>query len=196
MYLCALIERKLMANERPSIMNAAGWMALPIGFMWTASFLCTMYSAEHPLLSMLSTALGFVSIYMLYRQLKNYRRLYPSSWLHILCLSFVCCLLAGLLTDAAQYAYFLYLDNGRLLSQMGNAMQNEEYRQVLQQLMPEAKPDEVAQIIQNMSVRDIMLQLITYNALLALPISLFAALPVRAASPTSSPTGKDTNNKS
>ena len=95
-------------NEKPTLMNAAGWMALPIGLMWSASFLCTMYGAERPMLSMLGTALGIISIYTLYKQLTNYRKLYPSvSWLHTFRLSLVVCLLAGLLTDAAQYLYFL-----------------------------------------------------------------------------------------
>ena len=151
-------------------------MALPLGLMWSASFLCTMYGAERPLLSMLSTALGLVSIYMLSKQLRNYRRLYPSNWLQILRLSLVTCLLAGLLTDAVQYAYFLLLDNGRLLSMLAKAMQSEEYRQAWQQLMPEADMEEVQKIVQNMTVRDIMMQLVIYNVLLALPISLLAAI--------------------
>ncbi|MBR6142176.1 MAG: DUF4199 domain-containing protein [Bacteroidaceae bacterium] len=166
--------------EKPSLMDAAGWMALPIGIMWSASFLCTMYGTERPLLSMLSTALGIISIYMLYKQLTNYRRQYPSvSWLHILRLSFVTCLLAGLLTDAAQYAYFLLLDNGRLLTLLGTALQSEEYRQAWQQMMPEANLEEVQKMIQAMTVRDIMLQLAIYNAFLALPTSLLAARPVK-----------------
>ena len=120
-----------MANEVPKTMDAAGWMALPIGLMWSASFLCTMYGTERPFLSMLSTVLAIISIYMLYKQLTNYYRLYPSvSWLHILRLSFVTCLLAGLLTDMVQYAYFLWLDNGRLLTTLGTALQSEEYREM------------------------------------------------------------------
>ena len=162
-------------------MDAAGWMALPIGLMWSTSFLCTMYGTEHPLLSMLSTALGIISIYMLYKQLTNYRKLYPSvSWLHILRLSFVTCLLAGLLTDAVQYLYFLFLDNGRLLSLLSGTFQSEEYREAWKQLMPETNLDEVRTMVQSMTVRDIMLQLAFYNVLLALPVSLIAALPVRS----------------
>lgn len=164
--------------EKPKLIDAAGWMALPLGLVWIGSFICTMYGSERPFLSLLSTALGLglYSIYMLYRQLTNYRRLFPSvNWLHILRLSFVTCLLAGLLADAAQYAYFLLFDNGRLLSQLANAMQSEEYRQAWQQIMPDANMEEV----QQMTVRDIMLQLIIYNAFLALPVSLLAALPVR-----------------
>jgi hypothetical protein len=166
--------------EKPKLIDAAGWMALPLGLVWIGSFICTMYGSERPFLSLLSTALGLYSIYMLYRQLTNYRRLFPSvNWLHILRLSFVTCLLAGLLADAAQYAYFLLFDNGRLLSQLANAMQSEEYRQAWQLIMPDANMEEVQQEIQNMTVRDIMLQLIIYNAFLALPVSLLAALPVR-----------------
>ena len=168
-------------NDKPTMMDAAGWMALPIGLMWSASFLCTMYGTEHPLLSMLSTALGIISIYTLYRQLTNYRRLYPAvSWLHIMKLSLVTSLLAGLLTDAVQYAYFLWFDGGRLLSILGTAFQSEEYRELWKQMMPEANLDEMHKVVQSMTVRDIMMQLAFYNIMLALPFSLFAALPVRA----------------
>ncbi len=161
-------------------MDAAGWMALPIGLMWSASFLCTMYGTERPFLSMLSTVLAIISIYMLYKQLTNYYRLYPSvSWLHILRLSFVTCLLAGLLTDMVQYAYFLWLDNGRLLSILGTSMQNEEYREAWKKMMPEVDLNEMQKLVQSMTVRDIVLQLAFYNIILALPASLLAALPVR-----------------
>lgn len=161
-------------------MDAAGWMALPIGLMWSASFLCTMYGTERPFLSMLSTVLAIISIYMLYKQLTNYYRLYPSvSWLHILRLSFLTCLLAGLLTDMVQYAYFLWLDNGRLLSILGTSLQNEEYREAWKKMMPEVDLNEMQKLVQSMTVRDIVLQLAFYNVILALPASLLAALPVR-----------------
>ena len=161
-------------------MDAAGWMALPIGLMWSASFLCTMYGTERPFLSMLSTVLAIISIYMLYKQLTNYYRLYPSvSWLHILRLSFVTCLLAGLLTDMVQYAYFLWLDNGRLLSILGTSLQNEEYREAWKKMMPEVDLNEMQKLVQSMTVRDIVLQMAFYNVILALPASLLAALPVR-----------------
>jgi hypothetical protein len=169
-----------MANEVPKTMDAAGWMALPIGLMWSASFLCTMYGTERPFLSMLSTVLAIISIYMLYKQLTNYYRLYPSvSWLHILRHSFVTCLLAGLLTDMVQYAYFLWLDNGRLLSILGTSLQNEEYREAWKKMMPEVDLNEMQKLVQSMTVRDIVLQLAFYNIILALPASLLAALPVR-----------------
>ena len=169
-----------MANEVPKTMDAAGWMALPIGLMWSASFLCTMYGTERPFLSMLSTVLAIISIYMLYKQLTNYYRLYPSvSWLHILRLSFLTCLLAGLLTDMVQYTYFLWLDNGRLLSILGTSMQNEEYREAWKKMMPEVDLNEMQKLVQSMTVRDIVLQLAFYNVILALPASLLAALPVR-----------------
>jgi hypothetical protein len=170
-----------MQKEKPTLMDAAGWMALPIGLLWSASFLCTMYGTERPLLSILGTALGLISIYTLYKQLTNYRRLYPSSWLHILRLSFVTCILAGLLTDAAQYAYFLLLDNGRFLSILSTALQSEEYRQAWKQLRPESNLEDIQKMIQSMTIRDIMLQMAFYNFLLALPVSLLAALPVRQA---------------
>ena len=169
-----------MANEVPKTMDAAGWMALPIGLMWSASFLCTMYGTERPFLSMLSTVLAIISIYMLYKQLTNYYRLYPSvSWLHILRLSFVTCLLAGLLTDMVQYAYFLWLDNGRLLSILGTSLQNEEYREAWKKMMPEVDLNEMQKLVQSTTVGDIVLQLAFYNVILALPASLLAALPVR-----------------
>lgn len=170
-----------MTKEKPTLIDAASWMALPIGIMWSASFLCTMYGYDRPMLSMLSSALSVFSIFVLYKQLTNYRKLFPAaSWLHVLRLSFVACLLAGLLTDAVQYLYFLFLDNGRLLSLIGTTLQSEEYREAWQQMMPEVNLEEIQKMIQQMTVRDIMLQLATYNIMLALPFSLLAALPVRA----------------
>jgi len=164
--------------DRPTLMNTAGWMALPIGMMWAASFLCTMYGTDRPSLSLLGTALAIISIFMLYRQLKNYRRLYPSSWLHIFRLSLLTCLLAGLLTDAAQYAYFVYLDNGRLLT----IMRSQEYQQLFQQVFPNLNPDEIVKMTNELSIRDIVMQMVINNIFLALPISLLAALPVRKVS--------------
>ena len=58
-------------------------------------------------------------------------------------------------------------------------MQSEEYRQALRQMMPEADISEAQKMLQNLTVRDIMLQLVVYNAFLSLPVSLLAALPVR-----------------
>ena len=146
------MENNQILSEKPTLMDAAGWMALPLGLMWSASFLCTMYGADRPMLSMLGTALGLISLYMLAKQLTNYRRLYPSSWPGILRLSLMTCLLAGLLTDAVQYAYFLFLDNGRLLSMLAGAMQSEEYRQAWQQLMPDTNIEEMQKIVQSMTV--------------------------------------------
>ncbi|MCR5574994.1 MAG: DUF4199 domain-containing protein [Bacteroidaceae bacterium] len=176
-------------NEKPTLTDAAGWMALPIGIMWSASFLCAMYGTKLPLLSMLGTALGIISIYMLYKQLTNYRRFFPSTgWLHVFRLSLLTCLLAGLLTDGVQYLYFAFLDQGRMLSVMSAAMQSEEYREVWKQLMPETDLKEVQEQIQSLTVRDIMLQMVIYNAFLAPVVALLAALPSRP--PLTPPQGK------
>ena len=167
-------------NEKPTMMETAGQMALPIGVTWGASFLCTMYGVERPLLSMLSTALPLISLFLLYRMLTVYRRMFPSvSWLHILRLSLFSSLLAGLLTDAVQYVYFLLLDNGRMLSHLAEAMQSEEYRQALKQMMPEMNLEEMQEMMQSMTIRSMVLQLALFNAMLARPCSLFASLPVR-----------------
>ena len=63
---------------------------------------------------------------------------------------------------------------------LGNAFQSEEYREAWKQMMPDVNLDEMQKMIQSLSVRDIMLQLVFYNIVLALPVSLLAALPVRA----------------
>lgn len=162
-------------------MDIAGWMAIPVGLMWSASFLCTMYGTSQPLLSMLGTVLGVGSIFILRRQLRNYRKLYPEAiWLQVFRIAFVTCLLAGLLTDAVQYVYFLLLDNGRLLTQLGTAFESEEYREAWKQLMPGTNLDEMQKLVQSMTVRDIMIQLVFYNIILALPVSLLASIGVQA----------------
>ena len=177
-------------KENPSLMDVAGWMAIPLGIMWSASFLCTMYGTSQPLFSMLGTILGVGSIFLLRRQLANYRKLYPEAiWLQVFRVAFVTCLLAGLLTDAVQYAYFTLLDNGRLLTQLGTAFQSEEYREVWQKMMPGANLEDVQKMVQSMTVRDIMTQLVFYNIILALPVSLLASIGVTA--PSSPQTGSN-----
>ena len=59
-------------------------------------------------------------------------------------------------------------------------------------MMPDLNLDEMQKLVQSMTVRDIMLQLVFYNVLLALPVSLIDALPVRAPQPPN----KEINNKS
>lgn len=179
-----------MEYERPTLTTAAGWMALPIGLLWSACFY-GIYCSGSPLLSMLGSGLFFFSVYVLYRQLTNYRRHFPSTWLHIWSLSLVTCLFASLLTDVAQFAYFLFLDHGRLFSQMSDAMKSEEYREAFQQFqnfLPGRKVEleEMQEMMQNWGTRGLMTQLILLNAFMALPVSLIAALPVRPASPTPS----------
>ena len=66
---------------------------------------------------------------------------------------------------------------------LGTALQSEEYREMWKQMMPEVNLDEMHKVVQSMTIRDIMMQLALYNVLLALPVSLFAALPVRAPQP-------------
>jgi hypothetical protein len=58
-------------------------------------------------------------------------------------------------------------------------MNTKEYQEIWQQIMPEADLKEVQKLIESMTVRDIMMQLILYNVFLALPASLLAALPVK-----------------
>ena len=179
-------------NEKPTVMETAGQMALPLGVTWGASFLCTMYGVERPILSMLSTALPIVSLFLLYRMLTGYRRMFPTvSWLHVMRISLVSCLLAGLLTDAVQYFYFIALDNGRMLSHLAEAMQSEEYREAWKQLMPQVSLEELQQMVQSITIRNMVLQLAMFNVMLALPFSLFAALPVRAPRPQKEDEGKN-----
>ena len=171
-------------NERPTLMYAAGWMALPIGILWSASFFCSVYGIDNQFIGLLSLPIGIFSIYILYKQLANYRRLFqPLSWLYIFRLSLVTSLLATLLTDAAQYVYLLFLDNGRMLSQMSQSVQSEEYRQLFQQAFPQVNLEEIQEMVQNMTVRDIMSQFVFFNIIIALFVSLLAALPVRRPRP-------------
>lgn len=172
------------STEKPSLIDTAGIMALPVALLWTLSFLSTMYGTRYEMLSILSSILPMLSIWTLFRQLSNYRRLYhPVSWMHILRISLMASLLAGLLTDAAQYAYFAFLDQGQLLSNLATAMQTEEYREAMKQVLPGVSIEEMQQIIQSTTIRDMMVQIVLFNVMIALPFSLMAALPVRKPQP-------------
>lgn len=180
-------------NERPTLIYAAGWMALPIGILWTASFFCSIYGTEHLFLGLLSLPIGIFSIYILYKQLTNFLEVFhPLSWFFIFRLSLVTSLFASLLMDAVQYAYLVFLDQGRMLSLMSQSIQSEEYRQLFQQAFPQVKLEEIQEMVQSMTVRDILSQFVFFNIVIALFVSLLAALPVRCSRP---PMG-DNNNKS
>lgn len=159
--------------------EAASQMALPVGALWTLSFLGSMYGTEQPLLSMLGSVLPLISVFILRRMLGGYRSLQHVSGMQVLYAALLTGLFAGLLTDLMQYAYFLFLDNGRLLTNVATAMESDEYRQALQQLMPGVSTAELQKEIQQITIRDIMLQLVVFNMLIALPYALLSGIAVR-----------------
>lgn len=164
-------------TDKPKLMDTASVIALPIALLWSLSFLATMYGTGIPLLSAVSSLLPLLSIWMLRRRLSDYRNTYrPVSWMHTMMLSLVACLLAGLLTDAVQYAYFVFLDNGRLLSNVATVMQSDDYQRAVQQMMPDVSIDQMQQVIQSMTIRDIMVEVVVFNILAALPTSLIATI--------------------
>ena len=164
-------------SNKPKLMDTAGVVALPIALLWSLSFLATMYGTGNPLLSAVSSLLPLLSIWVLRRRLSDYRNTYqPVSWMHTMTLSLAACLLAGLLTDAVQYAYFVFLDKGRLLSNVATVMQSDDYQRAVQQMMPDVSIDQMQQVIQSMTIRDIMVEVVVFNILAALPISLIATI--------------------
>lgn len=170
-------SNKIPAEWKNSLTSVASYMAIWIGMAWSASFLCSMYGLKYPLLSSVGNVLGILSIYMIYTNVRNYRCWikdirFASCWR----LSFCICIFAGLITDAVQYAYFAFLDNGMLMSMMLSMMETPEYEQMMEQLMPGVSTQEIGKIISSMTIRSIMAQLITFNLLISLPISFITAL--------------------
>ena len=162
-------------TEKPSLTNTAGQMAMPIGLMWAASFLCSIYGMEYYVLSPMSYVFAIASVFVLRRQLAAYSRLYcPIGRRHLWWLALTSCLLAGLLTDAIQYIYFAFLDQGRLQSGLSTAMESEEYREAWSQLMPEVPLEMMQEMMASITIRDIMQHIVSFNIMLALPLSLTA----------------------
>ena len=155
----------------------ASHFGLWIGLMWIVSFVCSMRSVDHMLLGHLGNIMALLSFLALVRQVKNYRYLISDMSLLQCCwMCFTICIYAGLITTGVQALYFHFFDNGHLADSLSNMFAQEEYRILFEQYLAGQKPEDVIEMIQGMSISDIIVQMMTINLTISMLFAIFGGM--------------------
>lgn len=154
------------------------------GLCWSASFILAMISLTQPAWGFAGNFLGVLSIWVAGVQLRAMQTQLPSGqepwgvrqrWHK----SLIVQLLAALLCTFVQYIYFRYFDNGRMLTALTETYTNPNYTEVMKNTVPDFKPQEVLDIISQISLRDLALNFLVVNSFLAILISIPTAFVAR-----------------
>ncbi len=158
------------------MMEYASKYALFLGCMWIMSFVCSMQSLQHPILGHIGNFISLFSLYQLYAILITYRARienigFTKCWL----LAWTICIFSGLLTSMVQYIYFQFFDNGQLITHMTTLMESDEYKELSKKMFPELDLQEMINMLSLIKVRDIVIQLISFNFFISVPFSFISA---------------------
>lgn len=169
-----------MENEKlphHSTFEYAQHMALPLAFWWILSFVCQMQAVVLPLLGFLAYGLGLFSICALARNVALFRALEnATSWLRLLCLSVLTCMLCSLITTFAQHLYFRFLDGGAFLSSVMQAMEQPEFVNSWQEMQSGVTLEELKGQLSAITLGDLTMAFLWLNVLLSLFIAPFATM--------------------
>ena len=150
----------------------AAWYGVQVGACWVASFGLSMWSLREPFAGNFALLVGLCSIPLAVILMRDFnkriapltlRRAWHMSWMLFLC--------AALITAAAQYVYFAYLDGGQLARSYGEVLTNPDYQPMLEKLLPgqdlNAMANEFTLMISNTSPSQMTMQLLFWNVLIA-----------------------------
>ena len=87
--------------------------------------------------------------------------------------------LAAFVCTFVQYIYFRYVDNGRMLTALTEVYMNPEYTELMKQAMPEYKPQDVLNLLSDISLRDLTVNFMLMNSFLAIVLSIPTAFVAR-----------------
>lgn len=159
----------------------AAWYGVQVGLCWTASFGLFMWGLQQPFASNFSLLVGLASVPLAVWLLRGFRRdIAPLSlrraW-HMAWLLFLC---AAMITTAAQYIYFAYLDGGLLARAYSELLTSPEYRPLLQQMLPgqdiDALATDMTAMLAQTTPSQLTMQLAFMNVLLATILAIPTAL--------------------
>lgn len=154
------------------------------GLCWSASFILAMLSLTQPAWGFAGNFLGVLSIWVAGVQLRALQAQLPTGqelWgvRHRWHKSLQVQLLAALLCTFVQYLYFRFFDNGRMLTALTEVYTDPTYTEVLKQTMPELKPQEVLDVISQITLTDLTMNFLIANSFLAILLSLPTAFVAR-----------------
>lgn len=147
------------------------------GLCWSASFLLAMLSLTQPAWGFAGNLLGVLSIWVAGVQLRAAQASMPKEeepWgvRHRWHKSLQVHLLAALLCTFVQYMYFRYVDNGRMLTALTEVYTNPEYTELMKQAVPGYKPQDVLDLLSQITLRDLAINFLVLNSFLAIVLSI------------------------
>lgn len=147
------------------------------GLCWSASFLLAMLSLTQPAWGFAGNLLGVLSIWVAGVQLRAAQESMPKEeepWgvRHRWHKSLQVQLLAALLCTFVQYMYFRHVDNGRMLTALTEVYTNPEYTELMKQAVPEYKPQDVLDLLSQITLRDLAINFLVLNSFLAIVLSI------------------------
>ena len=150
-----------------------------VGTVCSLSFLCAMYAGQHPLLGLIGNALGIYAVWKAGRQIRQFRfTVQPIGFGQSCYMALLTYLFAILIVAIVQYAYFRYLDGGRMAAQVEQLIALPEYHRLLARM---AGSEDIDSLLT--STLDLMrhptqmtIQLVWTNLLLSLLLTIPTAL--------------------
>lgn len=154
------------------------------GLCWSASFLLAMLSLTQPVFGLTGNLVGLASILVagwLLRamQVTNDADAQPWGVHRRWRMSLQAQMLAAVLCLFVQYMYFRYVDNGRFLASLADIYSNPQYNEMMQQLMPGSKPQEVLEAFSNITLNELALNFFVINSFFAIILSIPTAIVAR-----------------
>jgi len=129
------------------------------------------------LLGHIGNIIGILSFFALVHQVKNYRHnITDMNLLQCCWMCFTICIYAGLITTGLQALYFYFLDDGHLVNSLTRMFALEDYRLLIEQTLPDLKPEDIIELIQGMSISDIIMQMMTINLTISMLFAVFGGI--------------------
>lgn len=154
------------------------------GLCWSASFLLAMLSLTQPVFGLTGNLVGLASILVagwLLRAMQMTDDADAQPWgVHRRWrMSLQAQMLAAVLCLFVQYMYFRYVDNGHFMASLVDIYSNPQYGEMMQQLVPGSKPQEVLDTFYKITLNELALNFFVINSFFAIILSIPTAIVAR-----------------
>lgn len=137
-----------MAHQNQNITDSqqtrayAAYYGFWVGACWIICFALFIYGLTVPFVGDLGLLVGLCSLLVAVRLMRGFRdTIAPLPLRRAFSMGWLIFMAAALLTTAAQYIYFAYLDDGLLTRSYSELIQQPEVHEMLQKMMPAADID-------------------------------------------------------
>lgn len=170
-YLCSKIGTDLEEEtfNYPQARAFAGQYGLVVGLMWIVSFACAMYAYDYESLGIIGNLVGLLSLFVEVKLLKQFQaEIAPLSTGRRLWMGWTVSMYAAMLNSFAQFVYLKFLDRGHLMDSFYRMMEQPEFRQAMESIMPGQDMGEFIEQLANLPMGALLVNFIAFNFFVAL----------------------------